>query len=169
MGYYGNKGLGLAWDFGGHFLGEPNLWFGRGEKIVNLGLKVLCYIKGSLFVFSCYKRCYRMRGWFFTMIFAIGSTITHYYNNGVMQNTTDLKNVYFHLSEDCVRCFPKYGCMPFSLISISSGIIVTGTKQLLVAIRCLFLTMKKLFFETFGRNLDLCWRRALDANFEAFI
>ena len=155
--------------FWGAFFRWTKFVIWEGGKIVNLGLKVLCYIKGSLFVFSCYKRCYRMRGWFFTMIFAIGSTITHYYNNGVMQNTTDLKNVYFHLSEDCVRCFPKYGCMPFSLISTSSGIIVTGTKQLLVAIRCLFLTMKKLFFETFGRNLDLCWRRALDANFEAFI
>ena len=49
-----------------------------------------------------------------------------------MQYTTDLKNVYFHLSEDCARSvFPYYG------------------------IRYLFLTMKQLFSETFGRNFEL--------------
>ena len=65
-----------------------------------------------------------------------------------------LKNVYFHLLEDCVRfvsphfvtCFPPF-------ISTSSRIIVAGTKQLLVAIWYLFCTMRQLFFETFGRNL----------------
>ena len=30
-GYYGNDGLGLAWDLGMIFLGIPNLWF-RGLK-----------------------------------------------------------------------------------------------------------------------------------------
>ena len=99
-----------------------------------------------------------------------------------MQYTTDLKNVYFHLSEDCknvyfhlsedcVRSvFPNFIAYYSPLfISTSSRIIFTGTKQLLVAIRYLLLTMKELFFETFERNLDLFWRRALDANFEVFI
>ena len=46
-----------------------------------------------------------------------------------------------------VQDFPEICCMLFPSISSSSR-IVTGTK-LLVAIRCLFLKMKQLSFETF--------------------
>ena len=71
-----------------------------------------------------------------------------------MQYTTDLQNPYFHLWEDSVRsAFPNIVAYYSSLTS--SRIIVTGTKQLLVAIRHLFLTMKQLFFETFGKKFDL--------------
>ena len=85
-----------------------------------------------------------------------------------MQYTTDFQNPYFHLWEDSVRSvFPNF--VAYYSSSTSSRIIVTGTKQLLVAIRHLFLTMKQLFFETYGRNFDLFWERALNANFEVFI
>ena len=66
-------------------------------------------------------------------------------------------------------CFPKFCCMPFSLISTSLRIIVTVVKEPLVAIRYLFLTMKQLLFETFGRNFDFFWGKPLDSNFEISI
>ena len=55
----------------------------------------------------------------------------------------------------CKICFPIFCSMIFPSISTSSRIIVTRTKQLLVGIRYLFLTMKQLFSETFGRNFEL--------------
>ena len=72
------------------------------------------------------------------------------------------KNVSFDILEDCVRCvFPNFVTCFSPVTSASSRIIVTGTKQLLVAIWYLFCTMKQLFFKTFGRNFNLFWRRAL--------
>ena len=54
-------------------------------------------------------------------------------DNGIMRRTTDLKNVYmftfiFQTTQDLKR------------------IIVSGTKQLLIVIRYLFLTMKQILF-----------------------
>ena len=66
-------------------------------------------------------------------------------DNSIMQYTTDLKNVYIHVSEECVRsCFAEFCHVLFPFISNSSQIIVTGTKQLFVPVRYLFLTIKQL-------------------------
>ena len=60
----------------------------------------------------------------------------------------------------CKISFPELHCITFPFIPTSSRIIVTGTKQLFVAIRYLFVTMKLLVFETCGRNL-ICFEKEL--------
>ena len=68
--------------------------------------------------------------------------------NGIKQYTTDLKKC-LHSSFGilCEICFPELCCILFPFIPTSSRVIVTGTKQLFVAIRYLFLTMKQKLFE----------------------
>ena len=68
-------------------------------------------------------------------------------DNGIMQYATDSKIFDFHLSEDCVRSvFPNFVSCYSPFMSTSSQIIVTETKQLLVAIRYSLLIMNLLFF-----------------------
>ena len=80
-----------------------------------------------------------------------------------------LKNVYFNFLKDCKICFLEFCYMLFPLYINLIANYCRLNKATPVAICYLFCTMRQLFFETFGRNFDLFWRRALNSNFEVYI